>query len=197
METTFLTNVKLDEKKRSKIVSLALPDEPILFAIVGEISSSARYGSFVLLGTRTHLFTHDFDTDQTSEPLQLSQIEKIFNKRMYGNGLMRAKLCDGRQVDLFRFNFTVTALCDAVVNYVTDVNGGTSPEEALEAVEATYQKLLSVCPKCGRTETADRPFERIRRITGYLVGGLDRFNNAKRAEERDRVKHSVSVTEEM
>ncbi len=32
-------------------------------------------------------------------------------------------------------------------------------------------------------------FERIRRITGYLVGGLDRFNDAKRAEEKDRVKH--------
>ena len=37
------------------------------------------------------------------------------------------------------------------------------------------------------------PFERVRRITGYLVGTLDRldrFNNAKRAEERDRVKHA-------
>lgn len=33
-------------------------------------------------------------------------------------------------------------------------------------------------------------FERIRRITGYLVGTLDRFNNAKRAEEHDRVKHA-------
>ena len=32
-------------------------------------------------------------------------------------------------------------------------------------------------------------FERIRRITGYLVGGLERFNDGKRAEERDRVKH--------
>ena len=38
----------------------------------------------------------------------------------------------------------------------------------------------------------DVPFERIRRITGYLVGTLDRFNDGKRAEERDRVKHSVS-----
>lgn len=35
------------------------------------------------------------------------------------------------------------------------------------------------------------PFHRIRRITGYLVGPLDRFNNAKRAEVRDRVKHNV------
>ena len=34
-------------------------------------------------------------------------------------------------------------------------------------------------------------FERIRRITGYLVGTLDRFNDAKRAEEHDRVKHGV------
>ena len=33
-------------------------------------------------------------------------------------------------------------------------------------------------------------FDRIRRVTGYLVGTLDRFNNGKRAEERDRVKHS-------
>ena len=35
-------------------------------------------------------------------------------------------------------------------------------------------------------------FERIRRITGYLVGTVDRFNDAKRAEESDRVKHSLS-----
>ena len=34
-------------------------------------------------------------------------------------------------------------------------------------------------------------FERIRRITGYLVGTTDRFNNAKQAEERDRVKHGM------
>ena len=38
----------------------------------------------------------------------------------------------------------------------------------------------------------DVKFDRIRRITGYLVGTTDRFNNAKRAEERDRVKHSLS-----
>ena len=48
------------------------------------------------------------------------------------------------------------------------------------------------CPRCGRRETPDQPFERIRSITGYLVGTLDRFNNGKRAEERDRVKHGVT-----
>lgn len=48
------------------------------------------------------------------------------------------------------------------------------------------------CPKCGRTEEDGTRFERIRRITGYLVGTLDRFNDAKRAEEADRVKHGVN-----
>lgn len=48
------------------------------------------------------------------------------------------------------------------------------------------------CPRCHRKEDeGDIGFERIRRITGYLVGTVDRFNNAKRAEEKDRVKHNV------
>ena len=46
------------------------------------------------------------------------------------------------------------------------------------------------CPKCGRQEE-EVHFERIRRITGYLVGTLDRFNDGKRAEEHDRVHHGV------
>lgn len=46
------------------------------------------------------------------------------------------------------------------------------------------------CPCCHRHENDGNPnFERIRRITGYLVGTLDRFNNGKRNEEKDRVKH--------
>ncbi|CCV63751.1 Ribonucleoside-triphosphate reductase, anaerobic [Alteracholeplasma palmae J233] len=56
--------------------------------------------------------------------------------------------------------------------------------------ECKYVGIINEeCPKCGRKETPDRPFERIRRITGYLVGTLDRFNNAKRKEVEERVKH--------
>ena len=50
------------------------------------------------------------------------------------------------------------------------------------------------CPQCGRREDeGDVGFERIRRITGYLVGTLDRFNNAKKAEVSDRVKHDTHL----
>ncbi len=59
--------------------------------------------------------------------------------------------------------------------------------------ECGYNGIINdECPCCHRREENGHPFERIRRITGYLVGTLDRFNNAKRAEERDRVKHGVS-----
>ena len=49
-------------------------------------------------------------------------------------------------------------------------------------MEAVAKKVKTVGEGVG--------FERIRRITGYLVGTTDRFNNAKKAEEQDRVKHT-------
>jgi ribonucleoside-triphosphate reductase len=49
--------------------------------------------------------------------------------------------------------------------------------------------IKDICPQCNRMEGNVR-FERIRRITGYLVGTVERFNDGKRSEERDRVKHS-------
>jgi ribonucleoside-triphosphate reductase len=47
------------------------------------------------------------------------------------------------------------------------------------------------CPKCHRHETPELGFDRIRRITGYLVGTLTRFNDAKLKEVQDRVKHGI------
>jgi len=47
------------------------------------------------------------------------------------------------------------------------------------------------CPGCGRKEDDGVKFDRIRRITGYLVGTVDRFNDGKKAEEHDRVKHTL------
>ncbi|MBR2279859.1 MAG: anaerobic ribonucleoside triphosphate reductase [Ruminococcus sp.] len=54
------------------------------------------------------------------------------------------------------------------------------------------------CPICGRKEgEGGKGFERIRRITGYLVGTLDRFNDAKRKEVEERVKHSIGESADM
>ena len=58
-----------------------------------------------------------------------------------------------------------------------------------ESVEAQNRMIAAKAKEAGATIGAGVKFERTRRITGYLVGTLERFNNAKRAEEKDRVKH--------
>lgn len=70
-------------------------------------------------------------------------------------------------------------------------------EEYVRIEKAKYQSMymLEVQPDGDfvnlTVTTRQQPFERLRRITGYLVGTMDRWNNAKRAEEHDRVKHAV------
>ena len=61
------------------------------------------------------------------------------------------------------------------------------PEKTIEAMDITVDgDYVDV-----DYHFSDVPFQRMGRITGYLVGALDRFNNAKRCKVEDRVKHSV------
>ncbi len=88
-------------------------------------------------------------------------------------------------------------------NIELTVTGGTLDDQEIQAYvdrgreNKPSQKLISLDIKVDGDyvdltyQYDDRPFERIRRITGYLVGTLDRFNNAKRAEVLDRVTHNV------
>jgi hypothetical protein len=91
---------------------------------------------------------------------------------------------------------------DSSMDCKVNVTGGTLPQEEIEAYIHRAEQKYGTKPQ-GIDIKVDGefvelsydfgnvPFHRIRRITGYLVGTLDRFNNAKRAEERDRVKHAV------
>ena len=69
------------------------------------------------------------------------------------------------------------------------INGDMSKKEANLYVQQLKEKNPD---KYFKTVDITVPFERIRRITGYLVGTVDRFNDAKRAEVNDRVKHSLT-----
>lgn len=154
MNKKLLINKRLSDKQLEILNSHDSEDSPIIFAIVGEISSSAKYAANALLCTKNELFTLDLTTGECSERYPFSDIKNIYNKRMYSNGVMRITLEDDKTVDLFRFTFSVTALCDGIVGYVKSINEGSSPEDAYDAVDAIYHKLLSVCPKCGRTLSA-------------------------------------------
>ena len=87
------------------------------------------------------------------------------------------------------------------------ITGNADPKEAqayVDYLENKFNRKLNKLDINIDGEFADLtyelehvPFERIRRITGYLVGTMDHWNDAKSAEERDRVKHSVGSSEEM
>lgn len=77
-----------------------------------------------------------------------------------------------------------------------DIRGDISEEEAREYVKRAPRGCMMIKAQTDGHYVNlwyyDRvPFERIRRITGYLVGSMDRWNDAKSAEEHDRVKHEV------
>ncbi len=93
---------------------------------------------------------------------------------------------DGKPSDnLEAFETIVRAMKDAAVGY-----GSINHPVDRDPVCGFNGVIAEVCPGCGRTEEDGVKFERIRRITGYLVGTIDRFNDAKLAEVKQRVKHN-------
>lgn len=85
------------------------------------------------------------------------------------------------------FETIVRAMFDAGIGY-----GSINHPVDRDPVCGFTGVIGDTCPSCGREEGSnDIGFERIRRITGYLVGDMTRWNNGKIAEERDRVKHSI------
>lgn len=87
------------------------------------------------------------------------------------------------------------------------ITGNAGPEEQMayvEYLEEKYHRKLESLDIQLDGEFADLhykfaevPFERIRRITGYLVGTMDHWNDAKTAEEADRAKHSTAEFEKL
>lgn len=90
-------------------------------------------------------------------------------------------------INMVDVNVTGGKLAQDEIDYYIDIAREKYPTKHLRAmdleVDGDYVNA--------KYHFSDVPFQRIRRITGYLVGTLDRFNNAKRAEEKARVKHSI------
>ncbi len=107
-------------------------------------------------------------------------------------------LCNGGHISYIELDGDATANLDAferIVRHMKEkgIGYGAVNHPIDRDPVCGYNGIIGdTCPNCGRSEQDGRGnFERIRRITGYLVGTLDRFNNGKRAEEHDRVKHGV------
>ncbi|MBQ9079685.1 MAG: ABC transporter ATP-binding protein [Clostridia bacterium] len=149
-----LINRQIKPELTDRLHAAAGVDGEILFTIIGDISDKAHYAHTALAFCAESFFSYNFDTNERSESYKIADIEKIYNKRMYGNGVMRVKFNGGETKDVYRFTFAVAALCDAAVFFVKSIHDGMPLKEALGSIEATYEKQLSICPKCGRTLSA-------------------------------------------
>ncbi|MCL2014136.1 MAG: anaerobic ribonucleoside triphosphate reductase [Oscillospiraceae bacterium] len=142
-------------------------------------------------------------------------IEGVTDREYYTNSFHIPVYCDMNAYDKIKIEAPYHALTNA--GHISYVELDGNPINNLEAFEKIIRCMKengvgygsvnhpvdrdsvcgytgvinNICPKCGRDESSGLKFERIRRITGYLVGTVDLFNNAKRAEERDRVKHGT------
>lgn len=89
---------------------------------------------------------------------------------------------------MIEVNVTNGTLSQREIDCYIDAAQKKYPDKVLTAVDFDVDGEYVNCAY----HFAAEPFQRIRRITGYLVGTLDRFNNAKRFEEADRVKHGIN-----
>ncbi len=149
-ETSILLNSPVSPSELETLKSLATEGHGWLFAIVGGISIKSEFCRSVLLVNDSEIVVHELDTGVTGHRVALSDVESAKNKRMYGNAILRLNMKDGSVVNIFRYTFSVNALCEAAAGFVNRIADGTPVEEALDAVRAVYEKQLSICPKCGR-----------------------------------------------
>ena len=125
-------------------------DEPFLFAIVGDLTLNQEYGQTAVVVTRERFFVLDF-SENTAKEYKISDVESTRIKRMYSNAYMEITKKDGSKEVVARFTFAVAALMDMASTFIKNMAAGNSFEDEMRTVEGTYEKLMCVCPKCGRT----------------------------------------------
>ena len=124
-------------------------EEKILFIIAGDLTLDAKYGDSLLAVTAKRAFTIDSDGVLRCE--KHCDIDKAEVRRMYGNARLILFDKAGEKHEFFRFTYAVATLCDMAAEYISHMANGADAAREYDIVCATYEKLMNVCPKCGRT----------------------------------------------
>ena len=145
---TVLTNKKIP-KNAEDLISPLLLGENNLFSIVGDLNLNAKYDETCLVFTETRFMVYDKTLEGDLCIFNYSDICDVFIKRMYGNACLFIIVNDKKQM-VFRFTYATAALCDMAALFIERISAGGDLQEEMNVVEGTYEKVLNVCPKCGR-----------------------------------------------
>ena len=122
----------------------------VIFVIVGDLNLKGRYAKTALIFTYDSVIYCDGDSGEESR-FMFSDMSNVISKRMYGNATLSAVMPDGKRKIFFRYTYSVAALCDAAALFINHIRDGGDRNEELAIMAVTFERALSVCPKCGRT----------------------------------------------
>ena len=144
----YLSNKEMSEAIEATLYSTLGDGEKLIFVIVSDLDNAGKYGESALAFTDKRVINADAER---AESYEYSEIGSAKAKRMYGNAAIYIEGDSLKRTRVFRYTYSIVALCDMAAQFLNDLAGGTSFDSALEIVQATYDKLNLVCPKCGRT----------------------------------------------
>lgn len=145
-----LKNKSLSEKLEKELMRFEKKDDPFLFIIVGDLSMKNRYGETMLAVSAKRAVVIDEALETGAIEYKIEEIEKAAVKRMYGNAVLKLTV-KGKAKPVFRFTYSVAALCDTAAMFINNVHNGEDISQQIDIVDATYEKMMNTCPKCGRT----------------------------------------------
>ena len=122
----------------------------VLFVIAGDLNLKGRYAKTALIFTWDRVIYFDSETGEESR-FMFSDMTEVVSKRMYGNATLSAIMPNGKRVIFFRYTYSVASLCDAAALFINHIRDGAERNEELAIMAVTFERALSVCPKCGRT----------------------------------------------
>lgn len=178
---------RMDEAARKYTLNFSLIASPAE-GLSGRFTKIDRKRFGIIEGvTDREYYTNSFHipVHHTISAFEKIQIEAPYHELCNGGHISYIELEGDPLNNIEAFEAIIRAMYDSGIGY-----GSINHPVDRDPVCKYTGVIGNECPKCGRKDGENEIyFERVRRITGYLVGDLTRWNDSKKAEERDRVKH--------
>ena len=145
-----LKNKPIPKGAQPLIDRLNEEEKKILFVIVGDLALNGKYAETAAVFLPDSVIIYD-GKEGEEKTFAYKDMTEVQSKRMYGNATLSAKMPNGKRVVFYRYTYAVASLCDASALFINHVNEGADLNEEAAIIAVTFERALSVCPKCGRT----------------------------------------------
>ena len=121
----------------------------LLFAVVGDLTLAGKYAETALFFSSDAVFVYNGKPGEYRK-IAFSDMTDVKSKRMYGNATLSAIMPNGKREVFFRYTYVIASLCDSAASFISHMRDGANIDEELAIIGVVFERVLSVCPKCGR-----------------------------------------------